>query len=139
MTRSRVWECRWVGNKTCWVKYAWSRSDKNCMALESVRSSTWMKKLRNQSSHPYKLIQYDTNNIHLKLKFTLLKKHRTSLACPTKSLSLCKISAVPLSRLVITWPRWALIDWLTAVQHIKAISAKKCCYTWKVIGAIQTY
>jgi len=42
MTRSRVWECRWVGNKTCWVKFAWTRSDKNCMALESVRSSTWM-------------------------------------------------------------------------------------------------
>jgi len=44
MTRSRVWECRWVGNKTCWVKFAWSRSNKNCMALESVRSSTWMLK-----------------------------------------------------------------------------------------------
>jgi len=37
ITRSRVWECRWVGNETCWVKLAWSRSDKNCMALESVR------------------------------------------------------------------------------------------------------
>jgi len=37
MKRSRVWECRWVGNKTCWVKFAWSRSDKNCMALESAR------------------------------------------------------------------------------------------------------
>jgi len=22
MTRSRVWECWWVGNMTCWVKYS---------------------------------------------------------------------------------------------------------------------
>jgi len=22
MTRSRVWECRWVGNVTCWVQLA---------------------------------------------------------------------------------------------------------------------
>jgi len=30
MTRSRVglWECQWV-NKTCWVKFVWSRRDKN--------------------------------------------------------------------------------------------------------------
>jgi len=42
MTRSRVWECRWVGNKTCWVKFAWSRSEKNCMAFESAGSSTWI-------------------------------------------------------------------------------------------------
>jgi len=27
MRRSRVWECQWVGNETCWVKFAWSRSD----------------------------------------------------------------------------------------------------------------
>jgi len=44
MTSSRVWECLWVENKTCWIKFAWSRCDKNCMALESVRSSTWMLK-----------------------------------------------------------------------------------------------
>jgi len=44
MTVSIVWECQWVGNKTCWVKFAWSRNDKNCMALESARSSTWMLK-----------------------------------------------------------------------------------------------
>jgi len=42
MKKSRVWECRRVGNKTCWVEFAWTRSDKNCMALESVRSSTWL-------------------------------------------------------------------------------------------------
>jgi len=68
------------------------------------RSSMWVL-LSNQISPPFKLMQYDWNNLYTMLGFSLLKKLRTLLTWPKNSLLLLRISSLFTIWFVITCPR----------------------------------